>query len=37
MNTFIRSSRQRCTGVGVDSGRSLNDFRKQEWSRSWFF
>jgi len=23
--------------VGVDSGRSLNDCRKYEWSRSWFF
>jgi len=22
---------------GVDSGRSLNEFRKQEWSQSWFF
>ena len=27
----------RSRSVGVDSSRSLNDFRKQEWSRSCFF
>jgi len=31
------SAQQRCAVAGEDSGRSPNEFRKQEWSRSWFF
>jgi len=33
-STILLPEVYRSRSVGVDSGRSLNDFRKEQWSRS---